>query len=321
MRSVRRRDLLAAAGGVAAMAAMPRIGLAQDAADLRATPLADDLIMVSGAGANMIAGADSDGLLLVDGGLAAHAAALLDFIQRETGESRARALFNTSWRPGHTGLNGILGPAGTPILAHENTRLWLTQTIEPPYEERVYRPLPEQARPSRTFYQEESLAFADGEAHARYVLQAHTDGDIIVHFPQRNVIAAGGVLVTDRWPEIDWWTGGWMGVGRSPSLNTVLIPTYGGMVGGLQALLALSDDETRIVPAYGPVATRAQVEAQVAMYAELGTALRDMLFQSMGPEDVLEAGLLDGQHPEWGSPDRFLVRAFESLWPHLTPDS
>lgn len=316
-----RRRFLAATLGGAAACAMPRAVWGQAAGALQATPLRGGLAMISGAGGNVVAGVDDSGVLLVDGGAAARSAELLELVSSHSGGKPVRTVINTHWRPDFTGSNVALAERGAKIVAHENTRLWLTQTIEPPYEDRVYQPLPEAARPGVTTYDSGMEPFAGGEARYQYMLQAHTDGDLYVHFPEANVIAAGGALTSDGWPMIDWWTGGWIGSGSQNALDTVTIPTSGGLVAGLQRIMLAADDDTIIVPGYGPAIGLAELRSQIQMYSDLAGTLRDMLFNGQSPEDVLGADPLAGVRPEWGSHEAFLVRAFESLWPHLTPDA
>ena len=44
-----------------------------------------------------------------------------------------------------------------------------------------------------------------------YMMQAHTDGDIYVHFPKQNVLVVGDVLSVGQYPTLDYVTGGWLG--------------------------------------------------------------------------------------------------------------
>ena len=62
------------------------------------------------------------------------------------GGGRVHTLFNTHWHPEQTGLNERLGAAGTTIIAHENTRLWLTTDVKWPWNGRVFTRLPKAAR-------------------------------------------------------------------------------------------------------------------------------------------------------------------------------
>ena len=79
----------------------------------------------------------------------------------------------------------------------------------------------------------------------------HTDGDMYVFFPDDNVLSVGDAVWGAGWPSIDWWTGGWIG----------------GIVGGLDTLFYVANDDTRIVPARGPVLTQADLKSQYEMYS------------------------------------------------------
>jgi glyoxylase-like metal-dependent hydrolase (beta-lactamase superfamily II) len=310
----------ALAGAAGASLPLAGCGGAAETAELTVTPLSDGLILVSGAGDNVVAARGPDGVVMVDGGRAEHAETLANAIARELGTRDVAALINTHWHPDQVGSNERLGRRGVPIVAHENTRLWLTQTIERPWESIVHAPLPAEARPNRTFYDKGEMALGDEAIAYGYMLQAHTDGDIYVHFRNANVLVAGGVASGAGWPEIDWWTGGWIGAG-AVTLNANLVPTAGGMVGGLATLISLADEETRIVPANGPVLSRADLAAQLEMYGALAGELRRMLFAGYGSEDVLAEGPATAYAAEMGDPDEFLTLAFQSLWGHYAPDA
>src|ERR1700678_962554 len=91
-----------------------------------ASPLADNLFLLTGAGANVVARTGSDGVLLVDGGLSERSASLLQAVAALPGAKLVRTLFNTHWHPEQTGSTLAIGRTGATIIAHENTRLWLT---------------------------------------------------------------------------------------------------------------------------------------------------------------------------------------------------
>lgn len=321
MDSLLRRDFLGLTAGAAAAAALPRAAFGQGQPGFAVRALADDVLLVTGAAANVVVAVEPDGLVVIDGGAQETGPALRDFILRETGASRIKTLFNTHWHPQQTGLNAVVGAEDGRIVAHENTKLWLGIDIEAADHTPIHTALPQRALPNDTFYDVWSAPFADGEVRADYVLQAHTDGDILISFPARNIIVAGGVLKTDGWAEIDAWTGGWIGTGPARALNNVLIPTYGGMVGGLQKIAELADDATVLVPADGPATNKVEVQSQIQMYAGIADKLREGMYQGLGPDEVVALQPAAGQRSEWGSPDAFLVQAFKSMWPHLTPDA
>ena len=114
--------------------------------------LSDDLTVIRWPGeANVVMQTSTDGVLLVDGGSANGADRLMNFISKVPGGGRVHSLFNTHWHPEQTGLNERLGKAGATIIAHENTRLWLTQNITWPWNGRQFKKLPKVAQPNKTF--------------------------------------------------------------------------------------------------------------------------------------------------------------------------
>ena len=76
--------------------------------------------LFQGAGGNVIAMSGPDGALMIDGGLAANAEALLAAVSRATGSSRVNTLINTHWHPEQTGANEAVGRAGGVVFAHED---------------------------------------------------------------------------------------------------------------------------------------------------------------------------------------------------------
>ena len=87
------------------------------------------MTLLQGAGCNVIAMPGKDGALMIDGGLAANADALLAAVKSATGGSRIHTLINTHWHPEQTGANEAVGRDGGVIFAHEKTRMYLSNTV------------------------------------------------------------------------------------------------------------------------------------------------------------------------------------------------
>ena len=307
-----RRDLLRTAIGGAAgivlaarpgrVLARPRQVVASGTAGL--VRLADNLFVLQLPGeANVVAHTAADGVVLVDGGSAAAADAVMKAVASLPGAGPVRTLFNTHWHPEGTGLNERLGSAGGTIIAHENTRLWLTTDVTWPWSGRRFTRLPASAQPNKTFYTSGSLP--SGIRYGYIPDAAHTDGDLYVSFPEQNVLAVGDVLSGEGWPLVDWTTGGWIG----------------GIVGALQRLQTLADEKTRIVPARGPVLGLAELKVQSAMYTTLYERLTQLLNKGRGPSEAVEAKPAEEFEGQMGNSDEFVRRAFESLWAYLSPDA
>ena len=306
------QSVLAAGAGIGLTQALPHSALARarDATPITPKRLNDHLLVLSGAGANVVAAHGPDGLLLVDGGLPERSAELLDAVYRETRSKQVKILINTHWHPEQTGSNERLGKAGAKIIGHENTRRWLEYPQTEPGHTQAYGPLPVKARPSDTLVSsvnlaKETLEFAGETVEYGYLLQAHTDGDLYVFFRNSNILMAGGVLSNEGWPVIDYQTGGWLG----------------GLVQGLRSLEGLVDDRTQIVPANGPVMGRADLQAQGKMYATILDRLSRLMRKGMGPEEALAAAPTKEFDAQWGDPRQFTLLAFKSLWGHFAPDA
>jgi len=305
-----RRDILSAAIQGAVGVSIASTGVTTAFARERATPvvataLTDDLLLVSGAGANVVAARAENGILLVDGGAEARSSALLKTVRGQLREKRVQTLFNTHWHPEQTGSNQRLASEDVKIIAHENTKLWLGRRISVAWREDAYGPLPPRARPNNTIYTSATLNSGGDTVEYGYLPQAHTDGDIYVFFRKANVLVAGGVVSADSWPIIDFQTGGWIG----------------GLVAGLNTLIKLADDNTRIVPANGPLLTRKDLESQRDMYMAIYDRLVKSLTKGLGPDEAAAAKPADGYNTQWGDPNAFVLMAFKSLWGHFSPDA
>ena len=113
-----RRRFLHVASTTIGVALLSRIPIrAQQAARITIVDLGGAMLL-QGAGGNVLALGGPDGALMIDGGLAANAEALLSAVKRATGTNRINTLINTHWHPEQTGANELVGKAGGVIFAH-----------------------------------------------------------------------------------------------------------------------------------------------------------------------------------------------------------
>src|SRR3984885_1145172 len=267
--------------------------------------LGEGLWLINGGAANIVAARGPEGLVLVDGGLEQDAEQLQRVALKDCAATRVATLFNSHWHPEQTGSNVRLGRSGTQIIAHEKTRLWLTQKIIVDWRPGSYGPLPPAALPSLTTYTTGTLAFGSQHADYGYLGQAHTDGDLYVYFREANVLAAGGVVSSDRWPILDWQTGGWIA----------------GLVGAHDRLIKVCNDTTRIIPANGPPISLRELKALRTMYFSIYQRMVKALTSGQSPADTVAQHPAADFQPTWDSPDRFVEEAFKSQWPHQAPNA
>jgi glyoxylase-like metal-dependent hydrolase (beta-lactamase superfamily II) len=262
------------------------------------------LFLLTGAGGNVLALRGEDNALMVDGGLAANADALLRAVYAATGNARIHTLINTHWHPEQTGANELVGRAGGKILAQEKTAMYLGNRVSSALFDGWREPLPEAARPTETTRAEGSLSFGGRRVDYGYLPAAHTDGDLYVHFPELDVFAAGGVVSAEAWPLLDYRNGAW----------------FGGRVRAFERLANLVDADTRVVPADGPLVTGRDIVRLRDIYDELFVTMIGFMNKGYGAEDVVRDNPLKQYEPEFGDASAFLNGAYRSMLIAYVPD-
>ena len=289
-----RRDFLQALAGAAALA-LPRTAGAQTGAS--ATKLGERITLITGAGNNVLALAGDNGSLLVDAGDAAQAPDVLRLA------GKVSTVFNTHYHLESTGGNDAMAKAGATIVAHLNTKLWMTQEIIRDWEDgKVYPPRAKASLPTEAFRATSGEMTIAGERIEYGLLtQAHTDGDLFVHFKNANVLAVGDAVQPGRLPALDWFCGGWIG----------------GMQNAQKALLDRADDQTKIVPAMGPVMTKADLQANHATIVRIREKLVGLLKKGQGAQNMIDAKAVDEFTDVMpGDAATFLYVAYRGLWAH-----
>jgi glyoxylase-like metal-dependent hydrolase (beta-lactamase superfamily II) len=289
----------------AVLCALPARLLAAGAA-LKVEALAEGVILIRGAGASVVVLRDETGLAFIDGGLKANAAELLKLAQAQLGKTAVHTLINTHWHPENTGLNEIAGKQGAKIIAHENTKLWLSTTVRYQPDGPPTLPLPAGARPNATTYTTGEVKVGEETLRFGYLSQAHTDGDLYVKLVKANVLITGGVVAGNGWPTADWVTGG----------------AITGTVSGYRTLIGLCDDNTRVVTLQGErLFNKADLQAELDMVSKLSDVVSRTIRAGGGPADVLAANPAKEYVAKMGDATQFLTESTKSLWPRLAPDA
>jgi glyoxylase-like metal-dependent hydrolase (beta-lactamase superfamily II) len=293
----RRQLLTGVVGGLLGGLILPRDIAARQAGPMRLT---DRLFLVTSGGTNVLALPTADGLVMVDSGAPNLADALMASLGQLSPGGRARTVFNTHWHLENTGANDVLRQRGATIVAHEKTRLWMATPTWIPAEDRYRPPRPPAAVPGETFRVEGSTSAGGERIDYGYLIEAHTSGDIYVFFRDSNVLAAGDVASPARDPELDYFTGAWLG----------------GRVDAMDRLLTLSDEKTRIVPGYGPTMSRAELQAERDMMRTIYDRAVERVREGDDAADMLRAGVMNDLARTWTDPRRFLYDLQKGLWAH-----
>ena len=293
----RRQFLKVGVGGLLGSLVLPRRVWPQEAA---IAPLNDRLSVVARARTNVVALSTGDGVIVVDSGTAQYGEALMDSLRQFSPSGRINKVFNTHYHPDNTGANELLAQSGATIVAHENTRLWMATPVWVPAEDRYRSPRPKAAQPTETFRVNGSMVAGRERVEYGYLIEAHTNGDIYVYFRDSNVLAVGDVLSPVADPELDYFTGAWLG-GRVEALNR---------------LLALCDTNTKIIPGFGPVLNRVYLQSEHDVMKTIYDRAVDRIRQGDDASDMLDAGVLRGLARTWKDPKKFLYDVQKGLWAH-----
>ena len=293
--SLNRRDVLK--GALGAFAAWTSSGVLSAQRAAGGVRLTDQMALVDGGGSNVLAFLTGEGSVLVDGG----APKSFDKVMASLGaNAKVHTLFNTHHHLDQTGNNEGFSTTGTKIVAHKRTLEWMSADHWIQADERYERARPKAARPTETFLTTGSLHTGGEQIDYGHLTLAHTNGDIYVHFRNANVLAVGDVASPLRDPALDYVTGAWIG----------------GRVDSMDVLLTLANEQTRIVPAYGPVMSKAEFKAERDVMEEVRKRLFDQVREGDGPKDMLERGVLKGLARTWNDPYKFLYDAAKGLWAH-----
>lgn len=264
-----------------------------DDVEIRSTPVADGIWMLTGRGGNMGLAAGPDGAFLVDDQYAPLSDRILAAIADIT-DSPLRFVINTHWHGDHTGGNQAMGKAGALIFAHENVRERLSTEQFLEFFNTTVPAAPGDALPVVTFTESVTFHINNQTVHVFHAPHAHTDGDGIVHFREANVIHTGDIVFWEQYPFIDLDSGG----------------SVAGMIRAVDRILELADADTRIIPGHGPLIGR----AEMARYRELLTTVRDRVKTAVEAgltlEDIKSAGLTAEFDAVWGGgfipPERWI---------------
>lgn len=266
--------------------------------EIKAETLAPGVAVLFGAGGNIGVSHGEDGTVLVDDQYAP-LTGRITAAAKKLNPGPVRFVINTHWHGDHTGGNERLGKAGAVIVAHDNVRRRMSvETLS-----RRFGALPASPRgalPVVTFASAVNFHLNGDEIHVIHVRNAHTDGDSLVHWTKGNVLHMGDTFFHKATlPFIDLESGG----------------SIDGMIEAVRMGLSIARPDTRIVPGHGPVATRADLEAYLAMLVDVRgkVVAAKASGQSLAQVQALGIAAPYAIPEAFINPDAFVQSVFESL--------
>ncbi|WP_456426126.1 MBL fold metallo-hydrolase [Rhodocaloribacter sp.] len=254
-----------------------------DEVRIETIPVTDGLFMLVGSGGNIGLSVGEDGAILIDDQYAPLTDKIKAAVTAQT-DRPIRFVINTHWHGDHTGGNEHMGETGAIIVAHENVRKRMsTEQFLKAFNTRR-PPSPPGALPVVTFTDAVTFHWNGDDIRVFHVAPAHTDGDAVIHFQKANVIHAGDTYFNGMYPFIDTSTGG--------SLD--------GMIAAADMILALADDETKIIPGHGPLSNKAELVAYRDMLATVGARIRTLVEAGKTRDEVIAAKPTADLDATWG---------------------
>ena len=219
--------------------------------EIKPQQLAPGVAVLFGAGGNIGLSYGDDGTILIDDQFAPLTAKIQKAVA-DLGATPVKYLINTHWHYDHSGGNENLGKAGAIIMAHDNVRVRMAAgaTIAG----NVVPPAAKVALPVITYADGVKLHLNGEEVRVIHMPAGHTDGDSIIHWTKSNVIHMGDLFFFQvTFPFVDGGSGG----------------NVRGIVAAADKALAIADDQTKIIPGHGAVATKADLQKYRDMVAEI----------------------------------------------------
>ncbi len=276
---------------------MQAFGWSFDATVVKAEKLGDGLFLLFGTGGNVAVSIGEQGTLLVDDQFPQMMPKLKSAIEN-LGGGAVDFVVNTHWHFDHADGNLTLGPEGAWIVAHEESqkRMGLDQVINLvslKYGQPAY---PKQAQPVISFADRLQFHFNGQDIELRYFGPAHTTGDTAVFFKQANAVHLGGVF-TAEYPFIDVDNGG----------------DLDGVIHFCEAVLAATDENTKLIPGHGALKDRAALTAYVDMLRDVRGKIAEQVVAGASLEAVIASQPTAEFDAAYGDPTRLVDRAYASL--------
>ncbi|GAC1446786.1 MAG: MBL fold metallo-hydrolase [Pyrinomonadaceae bacterium] len=272
----------------------------QNKVTIEALKLSDNIHMITGAGGNIGVLTGGDGVLIIDSGYANTSEATKAKITTLS-TAPLHLLVNTHWHGDHTEGNETMHKAGATIIAHENVYRRMKNGQEIKFFKRTVPPAPKAALPVQTFNESLTLRTNDEELHLLYIPPAHTDGDVIIHFRNANILHTGDLLFNGLYPFIDVSSGG----------------SIDGMVKAADKILSVVDDKTKVIPGHGKLATRADLNAFRDMLATISERIKKLIAQGKSIDEIVAAQPSKDFDATWGNgflkPEQFVRLSYGTI--------
>lgn len=240
--------------------------------EMKTTDLGHRTYMLEGQGGNITVAVGDDGIIMVD----SEFAPLHDKIKAAiaaVSSQPIRYLVNTHFHGDHSGGDDPFAKDGVTVVANENVRKRLADGTVNGLTGNKTPPVADSALPAKTYKRSLVLKVKGRSAQLKHVAHAHTDGDTYVYFKDANVLSTGDTVTLGRYPNIDFANGG----------------NIKGMIAASAIYLKLANDDTRIVPGHGPLASKAALVEYRAMLVTARSRIAKLIKSGKSEQEAIAA--------------------------------
>jgi len=263
---------------------------------IKSQKISETVYMLEGMGGNIGVCAGPDGVFIIDDQFAPLTEKIKASIA-EISDKPVQFVINTHFHFDHAGGNENFGKGGSVIVAHHNARKRLEEDQD--VMENDQEATSPAGLPKITFGGAMTFHYNGETVDLYHKGPAHTDGDVIIHFKESNIIHGGDVFVRYGLPFIDVDNGG----------------NVDGMISFIEALLSLCNDETKIIPGHGAVASKRDIEEFLQMIKTIRERIKALADKGKSYEDILKKkdDVLKGYEDNGVGAGRFIKSVYEGV--------
>jgi glyoxylase-like metal-dependent hydrolase (beta-lactamase superfamily II) len=230
----------------------------QEAAKLDLVKVKDDLFVIHNdfVPGNTTALITNEGVVLVDDKFEIDHANIMAQLKKVTSQP-VKYVINTHFHGDHSGGNAKLQALNAQVVASEAARRKMVETKMP-------------GLPNVTLENRLRLYVGGKRIEVHYLGRAHTDGDVVVLFPDHRVLAMGDMFTFgDATPQLVDYAGGGSAVEWTKTVEG-----------------ALTLDFDSVVPGHGAVTTKQELQKFRDSTMSLRTKVRDMVAQKRNRAEI-----------------------------------
>ena len=234
---------------------------------IKTTKLSDQVYMLKGSGGNIALFVGDDAIFMIDDQFAPLTPKILNAIKTIT-DKEVNYLLNTHWHGDHTGGNENMKKEGAVILAHENVRKRMS--VNQIVRGKLKKASAKEALPVITFTDDLIMHINNDDIYISHIHNAHTDGDALVYFTKNNVLHTGDAYFQGKFPYID--------IDSKGSID--------GYIEGINKMILLINDETKVLPGHGNVSNRKELVVYKKMLIDLRGKIQKEIDKGKTLEEV-----------------------------------